>query len=102
VRVDSDHDVDSRALRIHADAGDTRGCGMDRNPYRRREVDARVNVATRTERVVRLQSKARATERLADNRSRHDSGDGKALVAWDLRGDDQPNESSTDNNPNDP
>jgi len=74
---------------------------MDRRSHRFREVDSGVDVATSTERVVRLQREARATERLADDRSRHDTRDGKALVARDLRGDDHPNESSAGNHPDD-
>src|SRR6266851_4905317 len=64
---------------------------MDGRSQRCGQVDARVDVATRAERVVRLELKARAAERLADGRPHDDARKRKAHVARNLRRDDDPN-----------
>ena len=101
MRVDRNHHVNPRTAWIYANFRNSRGCGMDRGSQGRREVDACVDMATGAKGVIWFQGEARATERLADDRPRHDGCQWKALMARDLRADDHPDHSGGGHDPDD-
>src|ERR1700676_2276827 len=91
VNVDHNHYEIPSAIWIKTDVRDTRARGMDLSPDGSRQVDARVYVTTRTERVVWLQLKARAAKALRDDGAGDNPCQRQPLLARNLRGRDDPN-----------